>query len=432
MRNGHIGTTIQWIQVALSAMLISNLGAQQVAPAAAVSGEGRALAFRQLPREETYGIWRQIGPVTYGGKVYDLAVDAHDEGLVYAAYGAGGELSSPNGAGLWVTRDGGATWKRSLDWLENSAFLSVRAHPKVKGYVAAGLRAVDYNKARGVMLSRDSGGSWKNIGAPAPDQHIWDIAFDPRDASTLYVASQSGVWRTADSGVSWQELLRYPPSGEFFDDAPSLAISPSGTVLLLAARGAGVQRSTDGGKTWVRVDGSWEAKETISVVAWAPGEERVVYGERVSGRVDKWGTTLDLLTYRSTDGGVSWQPGAVIAGRHQGRFDMTLAVDPRDANRVIAGNIELHLSSDGLRTVRTPAAGPHDDHLRIVFAPSNPEVIYSGNDGGVWKSTDRGENWARIDTGVPTTHAFSLAATGDRVYVSPGDYSMLTFHLKSG
>lgn len=410
--------------------LASLVMAQPVGP---VSGAERAAAFRQLPREESYGPWRPLGPVSYGGKVYDLAVDAQDERVIYAAYGAGGETGSANGAGLWVTRDGGDTWTRAVDWLQNSAFLSVRAHPKAVGVVAAGLRAVDYNTARGVMLSRDRGVTWKNIGFPAPEQHVWDIAFDPRDVSTLYVATQTGLWRTPDSGGSWQRLLSYSPRGEFFDDAPSLAISPSGAVLLLAVRGAGVQRSADGGQTWTRVDGLWDQTVPISVVAWAPGDERVVYGERVSGRVDKRGTAVDLLCYRSTDGGVTWQAGAVIPGRHQKRFDMALAVDPRDASRVLAGNVEIHLSADGLRSVTSPAARPHEDHLRIVFAPSKPEVIYSGNDGGVWKSTDQGQNWARIDTGVLTTHAWGLsAASGGRLYVSPGDYTAITFHPSSG
>jgi len=99
---------------------------------------------------------------------------------------------------------------------------------------------------------------------------------------------------------------------------------------------------------------------------------------------------------------------------HQSRYDMSIAVDPNDARHVIIANTRMSISTDGLRTVTSPLTPPHGDFSRTVFAPSNSNIVCSGNDGGVWKSLDRGYTWARADIGTMTNHVWSFAVAPAR------------------
>jgi photosystem II stability/assembly factor-like uncharacterized protein len=142
----------------------------------------------------------------------------------------------------------------------------------------------------------------------------------------------------------------------------------------------GVQRTTDGGKSWIRVDAEMDQRDTITVLSWARSNPDAVYAERISPHLDSGGHHDQMFTYRSSDAGQTWSPTAVINARHQNRYDMGIAVDPSDENHVIIGNTSMVYSTDGLRTTRSPQRPLHADQLTTAFAPSNPNIVY--NAGG--------------------------------------------------
>jgi photosystem II stability/assembly factor-like uncharacterized protein len=55
-------------------------------------------------------------------------------------------------------------------------------------------------------------------------------------------------------------------------------------------------------------------------------------------------------------------------------------------------------SNDGGTTFIPSVNGLHADSHAVAIAPSSPNVVYTGNDGGVWKSTDAGHTWQDINT----------------------------------
>src|ERR1035437_6153992 len=194
------------------------------------------------------------------------------------------------------------------------------------------------------------------------------------------------------------------------------------SVLIAAQKNLGVFRTADGGVTWTRVDQSMDQATVSSVVAWAVSDPNVVYCQR------NYPDNQHVVTYVSSDAGVTWR----LAGNlrtNVSRYDMAMAVDPRDASRVILADTTPFVSQDGLRSYH-PVKGQFPlgylpDHLRIVFAPSDPTIAYSANDEGLWRSNDRGGTWFRFDAGVNTnlSFGFDIDTVSGASFLPSGDYN---------
>ena len=123
---------------------------------------------------------------------------------------------------------------------------------------------------------------------------------------------------------------------------------------------------------------------------------------------------------KSTDGGVTWPTLLTSADGFCGQqcfYDMPIAVDPTDANKVYIGGggdydsiqSAFKRASDGA-TFSKSAAGLHPDSHAISVAPSNPSIIYTGDDGGIFRSDNFGGTWTSRNTaGFYATQFMSLA-----------------------
>jgi photosystem II stability/assembly factor-like uncharacterized protein len=205
---------------------------------------------------------------------------------------------------------------------------------------------------------------------------IADIAVSPYNSSTWYVAVGSGgLWKTINSGITWTPI---------FDQQPSYSI---GTVAL------------------------------------DPKNPEVVWvgtGENVSGRHVGWGDGV----YKSLDGGATWKQMGLKKSEHIGK----ILIDSRNSNVVYVAAEGPLWSSGGERGLYKTADGGKTWQLilnidattgvtDIEFDPSNPEVIYAaayqrrrktwallagGPKSGIYKSSDSGQNWKKVSTGLPS------------------------------
>jgi photosystem II stability/assembly factor-like uncharacterized protein len=163
-------------------------------------------------------------------------------------------------------------------------------------------------------------------------------------------------------------------------------------------------------------------------------------GESTNGRIRK-----------SVDGGVTW--GAALAGAAnfctgQCFYDIAIAIDPTNANIAYvggaAGSNILRKTTDGFATTgNTPSrqSGLHADNHVVVVAPSNPNVVYDGTDGGIWKTTDGGTTWNSLNNRTyvatqfqsvanhPTERYFVIGGTQDNgtEWLQPNQFSQLPF-----
>ena len=123
---------------------------------------------------------------------------------------------------------------------------------------------------------------------------------------------------------------------------------------------------------------------------------------------------------KSTDGGTTWSAALTAADGFCGGqcfYNISLALDPFDANNVILGGKTnsgcsriAARSTDGGTSFTNVSSGVHADNHAAVFAPSNPSIAYMGTDGGIYKSTDGGASWTSMNNaGFNATQFMSLA-----------------------
>jgi photosystem II stability/assembly factor-like uncharacterized protein len=267
------------------------------------------------------------------------------------------------------------------------------------------------------------------------DDAINVIIVDPANSNVLYLAAGGGLFRSTDGGRNW---LQGTTSGIItgITEARSLVLdttSPAANRILYAGISfEGVFQSTDGGQNWHKILGP----DTAAVAAVLPpgagfgGVVRVdlapptsppnangiqvLYASMVGGVPDPLGI------FRSTDQGATWnrQNSTNIPTNTAAGFRFSMGVDPASpgdgVNDIIyLGAVGAGRSNDSGNTFNPVGPGIHvDSHSAWVFvrqsAPT-PSIVFIGNDGGIWKSTDGGATWSGTGgTAPPTINAGGL------------------------
>src|SRR5277367_4980433 len=194
--------------------------------------------------------------------------------------------------------------------------------------------------------------------------------------SFLIGAVNGGVWKTTDSGRTWNPLFDAAPT----QSIGTIAVAPSAPRIIYVASGEGLQRpdlsvgngiyrSVDGGITWTHL--ALEDAQQIPDLAVDPRDPNRLYAA-VLGH--PFGPSSQRGIYRSLDGGKTWSRVLYVDDDTGASF---VRIDPQNSQVLYAG----------LWNVR---AGPWEDNN-----------VYNGKKGGLFKSTDGGEHWRRLAEGLP-------------------------------
>ena len=186
----------------------------------------------------TYGLLRSLD----GGSTWTPATGLETgittvvSSLAFPESAPGVVVAGKAGEGVFVSRDGGATFAAANSGLSGNALSVVDVVA-----VAESPSALFAATRDGLYRTDDLGGSWRKVNA-----ETWSsLRSDPSSASTLY-ATNDGVFKSVDGGLHFSEVDR----GLVATSVSSLARSPSGG--LYAGAGNEVFRSTDSGSTWSR------------------------------------------------------------------------------------------------------------------------------------------------------------------------------------
>ena len=389
--------------------------------------------------------WVSLGPDNIGGRVLSLAINPSNAQVIWAGSASGGLWKSITGG------EGAAAWSRvetGFPSLAVSAIVIDRLASQVM-YLGTG-EISRYQRPQvgtpgarasygiGIIKSIDGGVTWQETGLTwAFDQHraVLSIRIDPNNHQILWAATSEGLYKTIDSGANW--TLAHASLM-----AMDVVIDPNNSQRIYVAHGQlnstadpGIYRSTDGGASWVQLSGGLPTSNfgrcPLAIRKTTSGPS-VVY----AGVSDADSRSVVGL-YRSTDGGDTWTNIAVVnwAGG-QAWYDNAIGVSPLDPNLVLCGGLDWYRSSQGGTSLGQvsywyngdmgviPAGGRegspdyvHADQHAIAFHPTNPQVVYVGSDGGIFKSSDGGQTWAGKNGGFVTTQFYAGFAGG---YASSG------------
>lgn len=364
--------------------------------------------------------WRGLGPALSSGRVGDFAVDPRDKAHYYVAVCSGG---------VWETRNAGITFEPIFDGEGSYSIGCVTVAPSRPGTVWVGTgennsqRSVSYGD--GVYKSLDGGRTWQNMGLKR-SLHIGKIIVHPTDPDVVYVAAMGplwgpggdrGVYRTSDGGATWQQVLAIDENTGVVD----LEMDPRDPEVIYAASyqrrrhvwtlinggpGSGIHKTTDGGKTWTRLTGGLPSVDLGRIgLALAGPEPDVVYAI-IEAAGDKGGF------FRSTDGGLNWDKrGGYVAGSPQ--YYNEIVADPEVTDRVYSMDTFMMVTENGGKDwSRVGWDAKHVDEHALWIDPDNTKHMLTGNDGGMYETWDRGQNWAYM-ANLPVTQFYRVAVDND-------------------
>ena len=384
---------------------------------------GRRPGSKLIPRVNSTA-WIDIGPSlvpdgqTYGtnrvdviGRVSSIAVDPGNVKHLLCG--------SANG-GIWETKDAGATWAARTDQMPALAIGAVTFDPGDRKRVYAGSGEGNFyaNLGAGVYRSVDGGTTWKVIAtAPFVGVGFYDLVVDPVNTKVLYAATTVGFYVSTNSGVNWS-LKR---AGRCWD----ITVHPGGgTVELLASFVDGLFVSSNAGSSLTPV-----ALPSPPAAAWDRlAVDRVQAAPAIAYVFGAAGGTPHL--WRRTGSTWSKVTGLPALSVNQAWYDWYVAASPTNRGRVFLGAIDTfrgdlsgttwtwtNITSQGSNSI-------HPDQHSLTFAPGNANVIYAGNDGGVYRSATSGNTWKALNRGLgiteveylgsdPTTWQWLMAGTQD-------------------
>jgi photosystem II stability/assembly factor-like uncharacterized protein len=352
----------------------------------------RALGPNLIPRGQTYGATR---PPVSGRAVGIVISTTNPKHLVLCS----------GGGGLWATKDLGDTWQPLTDEQPTLSMGAIAAAPGAPNIVYAGTGEGDNESQLGVGLLRssDGGQNWECVPAAAlTGTGVYDIAVDPGDPLHVWVGTMAALLESVNGGATWRVVQR----ALTWD----VSINPEDAREIFAATKAGLIRSVNGGASWSRValpgvasSASFDRLE----VCHAPSRPGIVY---VAGAVDGRG---GLWRRAAMDGSFTAETAPPLdadSDLSQAWYDWCVAVSPADPNLVFWGATELFRgtrSSGGWAwtnvSSRRSGDSIHPDQHHIAFDPTNPDVVYVCNDGGLFRSPNRGRNWASLNRGLGIT-----------------------------
>lgn len=436
--NGQIPTNA-WLKAARQrAQIISGVrlgaAANNLFPVVQKSGGSRSFITPDVAGIQSSG-WTWLGPGNIGGRVRSILVHPATNGILWAG-GVDG--------GVWKTTNNAAGWFPLDDFMANLAISCLAMDPTNPNIIYAGTGEGVYNsdsvQGAGIFKTADGGATWTQLSSTSTSSFFYvnRLAICPTNSLILLAATQSGLFRSVDGGTNWTsvsttetlDLMYHPTNG-----AQCVASGWNGNAFY----------SMDGGVTWSAATG------LPAVAGFAAGRVELAYArsnpDMVFASVDNNSGEI----YVSTDGGHSYS--LVNTGNNylgnQGWYGNCIWIDPTSANTLIVGGIDLWRSSDGGTTLTkisdwtlAPSSAHADQHAIVSaagFDGVNNTTVFFGNDGGIYCATNvytvtTSSGWTDLNKNLGITQFYGAAgnATSGTIVAGAQDNGTVSYTTGGG
>lgn len=414
------------------------------ASASAITGTWTPIGPFPIPNGQTVGVSTAVS-----GRTVAIVVHPTNPDIAYVGTAQGG---------LYRTTDGGASWVPLMDNAQSLAIGTLTlapSNPEIL-FVGTGEPTLSGSSFFGVGIYRIENASAAsptivgpiNKDASGADifsgRAIGKIVVHPTDPNIIFTGTTFGIgglggrisltqalpnrglFRSANamSGSPTFERLAVIPGDAGKDrDVVEMVMDPADpNRIVLSTTGVpaiGAAPADNGGLflTTTALQPNPIFSKTLDIPGTTNSATRTELAIRRIGSVTTIYAASGLNTgtvFRSNDGGQTWvQRVNNNFCSPQCFYDIAIDFDPTNAERVYLGGspaLAFGISTNGGTTFTKSEHGLHADSHVIAVAPSNPQVIYFGSDGGIYRSNNAGANWASLSNATFSATQFMSIA----------------------
>lgn len=350
------------------------------------------------PRPVSNEYWS--GSNNAGGRVVSIACHPSNSAIAYAASASGG---------VWKTVNSGVAWTPMSDNSANmnhGAITIDSAFPQTI-YAATGEYTTGASGG-GLLRSLDGGVTWtllassSTLSSTCSGIHVVSGS-SATSPAVIHWTGAASYKRSTNGGVTWTTPIS--------SNCSSLAVDPANSQrVFVAVNGSGIRRSLDGGASFTTLSTGLPATGfTRIVLAQSRSAPDVLYAAYANG-----GSSIGF--YRSADGGTTWTQltNTPAFASPQAWYDMSVGVDPVNANHVYCGGVSpqyatagvIESTNGGQSWTEISAIGGqiHPDQHWIAFAADN--TPWFGCDGGVWRRV--GSSWVNCNATLGAIQNYTI------------------------
>lgn len=367
---------------------------------------------------------RHIGPALMSGRIIDLEAHPKNPRIIYVGTAGGG---------VWKSNDAGTTFNSIFDdYAQSIGAIAIDPNdPDNIVYVGTGETWTrnSVSIGDGLYKSKDGGSTWSKLGFEKSER-ISNIIVNPSNSNEIYVAvlgalwsdsEERGVYKSSDAGLTWKKILYINPK----TGAADLAIDTKNPNILYASMwefrrtpwsfesggtNSALYKSIDAGKTWNKIHNGFPSGNLGRLgIAVAPSNPNILYTVIEAKEDSKKGL------YRSDDAGANWKQlnndfGITVRPFYFSR----IVVDPRNPDVVVKGGLSGSISRDGGKTFKS-LGNMHSDIHDIIFDINDSDKIYTGTDGGVYRSWNGGTTM-EIVKNLPVSQFYQISLDNAEPY----------------